>query len=297
METVAARLMGETARERADGTPTWRSLGLETMASLLVVSLSRVGDRFFESQCQWPRTHPLNERDTTVAHHPLIAVETTRQIAAAVERWHLPSAGRPACEVRSVSLGLRPSATPTESGSATDLSVRVILGDVVVRDGGPASFRVTAEYLHAGQPFATCAMRLAEPQPRESSPTAPPSLPGLLHPAAAAVGAACDADVLLARGPQGRLVIAPRDPAHPVLLPGAPGHLTTSAVLEAGRQAVLLSSGMAARAVVGLHADVASPVPARGAAVEVAGERGRARFAVTVAGRVLATGAVSLLRP
>jgi len=294
---TASRPSRGTHPHDVDGTLTWHALGLETMASLLVLSLHRLGDRFFEGRCQWPRTHPLNERATTVAHHPLIVVESTRQLAVAVQRRHLPMASQADCEVLSVSLGLLAGFVPRESGSATDVAVRLTLSDVVVRAGSAASFRVTAEYLHAGQVFATCVLGCASSggdDPETAGAMAPG--PGLLHPPAAAVGAAADADVLLARGPQGRLVIVPRDPAYPVLLPGRPSRLTTAAVLEAGRQAVLLSCGLTASAVVGLHADVRSPVPDRGAVVEVAFDQGRARFVVTAAGRVVATGAVSLLR-
>lgn len=42
-----------------------RCLGLETMASLLVVSLSRLGSRCYAGLCQWPRLHPLNDRAVT----------------------------------------------------------------------------------------------------------------------------------------------------------------------------------------------------------------------------------------
>jgi len=102
--------------------------------------------------------------------------------------------------------------------------------------------------------------------------------------------------VLLARAPQGRLVIVPRDPAHPVLLPGRPSLLPALSVLEAGRQAVLLSSGLTAGAVVGLHTELRSAVPDKGAAVDVAADHTGARYVVTADGRVAATGGVSLLR-
>jgi len=127
-----------------DGPLSWRSLGLEAMASMLVVWLRRLGDRSFEAQCQWPRMHPLNERAPTVAHHPLIIVESTRQIAAAVQHRSLLAAGRTAFEAVSVSLGLRPGSQPTESGSATHVMVRVTLSDLVPESGGLAAFRVTA---------------------------------------------------------------------------------------------------------------------------------------------------------
>ncbi|MFJ9535795.1 AfsA-related hotdog domain-containing protein [Streptomyces sp. NPDC101225] len=281
----------------ADGPLSWRSLGLEAMASMLVVWLRRRGNRSFEAQCQWPRMHPLNERTPTVAHHPLIIVESTRQLAAAVRHRHLPATRRgTACEAMSVSLGLRPGAQPAESGSATHVPVRVTLSDLVPGPGGLDAFRVTAEFLHAGQQFATCTMTFAAPARRPAgAPAAAPGA-GLLHPAAAAVGAVADSDVLLARAPQGRLVIVPRDPAHPVLLPGRPSLLPAVAVLEAGRQAVLLSSGMTAGAVVGLQTALRSPVPDQGAAVDVAADHRGARFVVTTEGCVAATGAVSLLR-
>lgn len=291
-----SRVVREAEKEPADGPLTWHSLGLDTMSSLLVVSVRRRGARFFEGLCQWPRAHPLNERDTTVVHHPLIAVESTRQLAAAVRHRHLPVTEDTAFEATSVSLGLSPAGQPVENRSATHVPARVVLSDVVREGAGSvASFRVTAEFLHRGQPFATCAMTFAAAtEGRDEAALAAPH-PGLLHPAAAAVGAAAEPDVLLARGPRGRLEIVPRDPAHPVLLPGRPGRLPAPAVLEAGRQAVLLSSGRTARAVVGLQVALRSPVPSTGAAVEVARDHSGARFAVSVAGGVVATGAVGLL--
>lgn len=59
-----------TGAEGVEGELTWRVLGLEAVASMLVVSMRRQGDRSFEAQCQWPRTHPLNERVNVVEHHP-----------------------------------------------------------------------------------------------------------------------------------------------------------------------------------------------------------------------------------
>jgi hypothetical protein len=219
---------------------TWRGLGLDTMASLLVESFARLGSRCFTARCQWPRLHPLNERALgAVAHHPLIMAESTRQLALALEY------GRPPGAVR------------------------------------------------AGESFGSCTMRFA--RPAGSAPYAEEApLPGLLHPPAAAVGATADGDVLLARAPRGRLVTAPRDPGHPVLLAGRPARMPLLAVLEAGRQAVLLESGMTAAAVIGLRADVCAPVPSRGALIETSAEPGGSRFLVTAGGRPAATGAVTL---
>ncbi|MER8007795.1 hypothetical protein [Streptomyces sp. NPDC094149] len=296
-EPVAAAHGIPQEQHEGPGEPlTWRGLRLETMACMLVMTLRRLGDRFFEAQCQWPRLHPLNERATAVSHHPLIVVESTRQLATAVQNRHLRPGQEPLLEAVSVNLGLYAGTQPVESGSATRVSVRVMLSDLALRAGTLTSFRVTAEYLHAGQPFATCAIRFAS-APTETGPPVPAPGSALLHPAAAAVGAVSEPDVLLARGPQGRLVIVPRDPAHPVLLPGRPAGLPALAVLEAGRQAVLLSSGMTARAVVGLYVDLRSPLPVRGAAVDVVPDHMGARFVVTAAGQVAATGAVTLLGP
>ncbi|MFC9463154.1 hypothetical protein [Streptomyces coelicoflavus] len=275
----------------------WRALGLEAMASLLIVSLSRLSSRCFAARCQWPRLHPLNERTlTAVPHHPLIMVESTRQLARALELDQPSAAGTAPLEAVSVSLGLQLRALPVERGSATDVSVRMRVSDLSTQAGHLLAHRVTAEYLHAGQPFGTCTMRLTR-----SAGTAPPPeeamRSGLLHPSAAAVGAAAEGDVMLARAPQGRLVIAPRDRRHPEFLAGRPAHLPLAAVLEAGRQAVLLDSGMTAAAVIGLRADVCAPVPSRGAHIETRSDPGGCRYLVTFAGRPCATGAVTLLRP
>ncbi|WP_329353036.1 hypothetical protein OG226_50095 [Streptomyces sp. NBC_01261] len=285
-----------TGPEGVNGELTWRTLGLETVACMLLVSLRRLGDRSFEGHCQWPRLHPLNERANVVEHHPLIVVESTRQIAAAVQHGHLRTGGERQFAAVSVSLGLHPGAQPSESGSVTHVRVRVTLSDLVPGGGALASFRITAEYLHAGQVFATCTMTCGPPVPDGGEPLLAAPGFGLLHPSAAAVGAVADADVLLARGPQGRLVVVPRDPAHPVLLPGRPSRLTALAVLEAGRQAVLLSSGMTSRAVAGLRVDIRSAVPAKGATVAVVSDHLGARFALTAVGRIVATGTVSLRR-
>ncbi|MBN0046795.1 hypothetical protein JS756_22325 [Streptomyces actuosus] len=293
--TAAAPVRPPEDIRAADTALTWRSIGLETMASMLVVSLRRPAARYFEAECQWPRLHPLNERGTAVPHHPLIMVESLRQLAVAVERHHLPPARGAQLEAVSVSLGLHPQARPTERGSATDVMLRCTLSDLAVRSGALAAYRLTAEYLHAGTVFGRCTMRFAASAPAEGEFAGVVPSAALLHPPAAAVGAAGDQDVLLARGAQGRLVVVPRDPAHPVLLPGRPTRLPAPAVLEAGRQAALLSSGMTAAAVIGLRLDMAAAVPTRGALVEVAGEPSGIRFLVTGAGRISATGTVQLL--
>ncbi|HEY9331320.1 MAG TPA: hypothetical protein VIS09_24275 [Streptomyces sp.] len=275
---------------------TWGTLGLETMASLLVVSMNRLSSRCYAARCQWPRLHPLNDRAVTaVPHHPLIMLESTRQLATAVELGR-PAAGRATLEAVSVSLGLRLRARPLERGSATDVAVRVSVSDLVTDAGSLVAHRVTAEYLHAGEPFGSCTIRLVR-SADTAAPRDEPAEPGLLHPSAAAVGAAAESDVMLARASRGHLVIAPRDPGHPVLLAGRPEHLPLAAVLEAGRQAVLLSSGMTASAVVGLEVDVRTRVPLRGARIETKAEAGGSRFLVTVAGRLAATGTVMLWGP
>ncbi|MGW6318901.1 hypothetical protein [Streptomyces sp. NPDC055099] len=267
------------------------------MALMLVVSLRQQGSRSFAARCQWPRLHPLNERAVPVPHHPLIVVESTRQLALALERQHLPPTGLPPLAPVSVSLGLDPRVRPTEHRSATDVAVRLVLSDHAPQSGSLARYRLTAEYLHAGKPFASCTMQFARPAPAGPTHEDEMTLPACLSPAAAAVGAAADLDVLLARAPQGRVVINPRDPRHPVLLPGRPTRLPLLAVLEAGRQATLLDSGMTAAAVTGLRMEFHAPVPLRGAGIEVAREAGGTRVLVTAAGRTAAKGTVTLLRP
>ncbi|MGW5861619.1 AfsA-related hotdog domain-containing protein [Streptomyces sp. NPDC055239] len=268
---------------------------------MLVVSLRRLGRTGFSAQCQWPRFHPLNERAIAVSHHPLIMVESTRQIAVALEHRYLSAdavaQGRAPLEPVSVSLGLQPRVWPTERASATDVAVRVTVSDHATRADELACYRITAEYQHAGTPFGSCTMRMARPAYPGAScpPTVPP--PALLHPPAAVVGAAADTDVMLARAPQGRLVIVPRDPGHPVLTPGGPARLSALAVLEAARQAALLTSGTTATAVVGLHVELHAPVPPSGALVEVTAESAGTRVLVRASGQVVALGTVVLLGP
>ncbi|MFD6292288.1 AfsA-related hotdog domain-containing protein [Streptomyces sp. NPDC060205] len=280
-------------REASEDNPTWRSIGLATMAAMLVVSLRRVGSRAFEARCQWPRFHPLNERHLPVSHHPLIMVESVRQVAMALAAHLPPSAGD--LEPVSVRLGLSGGGLPLEGGDATDVLLRVALGDVEAEDGRCVAYRLTADCLHAGQRFASCAMRLARPAPHAPDALGTASPPGMLYPSAAAVGAAAEPDVLLARAPQGRMAIAPRDPGHPVFLAGRPSCVPALAVLEAGRQAALLCCGRPASAIRGLSVDLHGAVPLLGAFVELSSSPLGPRFAVLTAGRVAATGGVGLL--
>ncbi|MGW6061771.1 hypothetical protein [Streptomyces sp. NPDC055189] len=283
--------------QRLDGSLTWRTLGLDAMASMLVVSLRRLGRSGFTAHCQWPRSHPLNERAIAVSHHPLIMVESTRQIAVALERRHLSAQGIAPLEPVSVSMGLHPRAWPTERGSATDVTVRVSVSELATQAAGNlVVYRVTAEYEHAGRPFGSCTMRMARPAEPGAPCATAATLPALLHPPAAAVGAAADTDVMLARAPQGRLALIPRDPCHPVLLAGRPALLSAPAVLEAVRQATLLTCGMTAAAVAGLRVELLAPVPPRGALIEVVAEPEGARVLVTASGQVAAMGTVALLR-
>ncbi|WJV44117.1 AfsA-related hotdog domain-containing protein [Streptomyces flavofungini] len=289
LEAPVAELLGaELAR---------RTLGLETVTALLVVSMSRRGSRSFTAVCQWPRLHPLNERAVAVRHHPLIMVESTRQLAMALRHRRLPESGTPPLRAVSVRLGLHAAALPTEQGSATDVAVQLTVSDLAADSGGLAAYRVTAEFAHAARPLGWCSMRFARatPQPPPAAEAGPRA--GLLHPPAGAVGAAADTDVLLARAPQAGLVILPRDPGHPILLAGRPALLPAPTVLEAGRQAVMLTSGSTAEAVVGLSVEIRAAVPWRGAGVEVTTEPCGARFAVTVGPQLCATGTVALLRP
>ncbi|MFG2281960.1 hypothetical protein ACGFNQ_25140 [Streptomyces asoensis] len=280
--------------EAMDVPPTWRGLGLETMASLLVLSLRRLGPRGFEAWCQWPRHHPLNERATAVTHHPLIMVESVRQIAAALELHHLPRAVS-ALEPDSIRWGVTPQAQPYERGVATAVLARVAVGDVMLDAGRLAGYRVFADFLHSGLRFGSCTIRMAV---RQGAAT--PGVHaghGLLYPAAAAVGAAAEPDVMLGRAPRGRLVIAPKDPCHPVLTGGRSSRLTAAAVLEAGRQAALLTCGMTAAAVSGLSVDILGPVPYAGAFVDVTSQPLGRRFVVLTRGQAVAVGTVGLLRP
>lgn len=274
----------------------WRSLGLGTMASLLVVSLERMGSRYYEAQCQWPRTHPLNERTVAaVRHHPMLLAESARQLASAVERLHMSAPGRPPLVPVSVTLGVDAAARPSECGGATDVAVRVVISDLSLRDGGPAAYRLTAEYLHAGVPFGSCSIRLASTACSSTHVGGNARVTGALHPSAAAVGAAADPDVLLARSARGQVLIVPRDPGHPVFLPERPRLLPALAVMEAGRQATLLGCGLTAASVVGLRAELRAATPSNGALIETAAEPGGARFVVRAAGGVTATGGVTLL--
>ncbi|WP_069884306.1 AfsA-related hotdog domain-containing protein [Streptomyces luteocolor] len=280
--------------EPLDAPLTWRTLGLETMASMLVVDMRPQGGQCFTARCQWPRFHPLNERAVAVQHHPLIMVESTRQIALALRRHNRPATALAPLEPVSVNVGVTPGTWPIERGSATEVDVRVSVSELVREAGVLSACRVTAEYRHDQRPVGSCTMQIARPT-HPGEPEGVARTPGLLYPSAAAVGAAGDPDVMIARAPQGKLVIAPRDPAHPVLLASEPDCLPTQAVLEAGRQAVLLTSGMTAPAVVGLHVRVQARVPLLGSLVEVVKEPGGARFLVTASGRAAATGTVALL--
>ncbi|MEV6196298.1 hypothetical protein AB0M19_28320 [Streptomyces sp. NPDC051920] len=274
--------------------PTWDELGLPSMSAMLVEALSQRGSRFYEAVCQWPRWHALNERALAVTHHPLLMAESARQLAAALELSYLRGADADRLQPISVNLGVDPRTQPIERGIASHVLVHVTTSDLVVRVGTVVAYRLTAEFFAAGTYFGTCGMTLAHPS-RPGPEPAPASHPGLLRPAPAAVGASAEPDVLIARGAQGRLVIAPCDPEHPVLLPGRPAQLPALALMEAGRQATLLYRGALPSAVVGIGVRIDAPVPSRGAAVEVAADGCASRFVVRTDEGTAATGTVTLL--
>ncbi|MFF2365373.1 hypothetical protein ACFVU0_22135 [Streptomyces sp. NPDC058122] len=281
-------------RINPDMPPAWDELGLPSMSAMLVASLSQRGKRSYEALCQWPRWHALNERALAVTHHPLLMAESARQLAAALELLYLQDAETERLQPVSVSLGVNPRTQPIERGVASHVLIHVTVSDLVVRRGTVAAYRLTAEFFDAGAYFGTCGMTLAHPSGPGPEVT-PASHPGLLRPAPAAVGASAEPDVLIARGAQGRLVIAPCDPGHPVLLPGRPARLPALAVLEAGRQATLLYRGALPSAVAGLAVRIDAPVPILGAAVEVTAEGCASRFVVKTGERTVATGTVTLL--
>ncbi|OQR65301.1 hypothetical protein B6E66_04145 [Streptomyces maremycinicus] len=283
-------------REPSDSPLTWRSAGLETMASMLVLSLRRLGPRGFEARCQWPRSHPLNERGLVVVHHPLIMVESVRQIGVVLERRFLPNASV-LLEPDSVRWGLVPGAQPREGGVATAVRVRVAVSDVMLEGGRLVGYRVCADFLHEDLWFGSCTIRTVPREPGAAAGTGAHT--GVLYPPAAAVGAAAEPDVMVARSSRGQLLIMPRDPDHPVFLTGRSPRLTAVAVLEAGRQAALLSCGLTATAVTGLSVDVRGAVPCAGASVDVISDPSGRRFTVLAHGHghVTAFGTVGLLRP
>ncbi|MFJ3439054.1 AfsA-related hotdog domain-containing protein [Streptomyces cyaneofuscatus] len=258
-----------------------------------------MGSIYFEADCQWPRLHPLNERVIAVRHHPMLIVESTRQLALALQGRHLRIAGDEPLEAVSVRMGMRLRAQPVERGSATDVAVTLSLSDLAKNGGGLTAFRATAEYRHAGVPFASCTMRLARPSALTVPAAGTVKYSTFLHLPAAAVGVAADFDVMLARASQGRILVMPRDSGHPVLLGGQSIRLPALGVLEAGRQAVLLSSGMTPASVAGLRVDLHAPVPPHGALVETEreAEPGSVWLFVTSAGSLAAEGSVMLLRP
>ncbi|MER7964099.1 hypothetical protein [Streptomyces ardesiacus] len=198
---------------------TWRGLGLDTMASLLVESFSRLGMRCFAARCQWPRLYPLNERALgAVAHHPLIMAESTRQLALALEYGRPPGTVRARLEPVSVGLGLRLRSWPGERDGATDVDVRMSVSDPVSEAGRPVGHRVTAEFLHTGETFGSCTMRFAR-LAGSAAPAHKAPLPGLLHPPATAVGTTADGDVMLVAGTSGTTGDRPARPR----APSAPG--------------------------------------------------------------------------
>ncbi|MFG3126992.1 hypothetical protein ACGFZU_04700 [Streptomyces tendae] len=250
-----------------------------------------IGDR--RGQESVIRQVPLSWRDLVLDTMASLPVESFTRLGK-LEYGRPAEAVRARLEPVSVGLGLRPRSWPVARRSATDVDVRMSVSDLVTVAGRPVAHRVTAEFLRTGESFGSCSVRLVRPA-GSAAPSGEVPLPGLLHPPAAAVGAAADADVMLARGPRGRLVTAPRDPGHPVFLAGRPA----GAHAPVGGSGGGAAGGSAGQWDDGCRGGRAAgrgvrPVPSRGARVETSAEPGGSGLLVTAAGHLAATGAVTL---
>ncbi|MFF9581118.1 ScbA/BarX family gamma-butyrolactone biosynthesis protein [Streptomyces achromogenes] len=241
-----------------------------SVAEVLLTDVLRVdATRFLAAAC-WSRSHPTFPVDGRAAHHPLMVVETLRQLGIFIPLRYLGVPVDTRMLITDVFFTTEPGAQPRASHGATQVTCRVrVTGLRAGSDGATAGLRLHAEFLAGGAVFARAGggARFLSPERYAAlrGPLAgtcqPPSSAGLLRPDPARLGVPHARDVVIGRagnpgraGPGGNgghgrdrpdpteVLVDAADPWHPFFFDHATDHVPGMVLLEAARQAAALAS-------------------------------------------------------
>ncbi|MFF9521030.1 ScbA/BarX family gamma-butyrolactone biosynthesis protein [Streptomyces achromogenes] len=235
-----------------------------SVAEVLLTDVLRVdATRFLAAAC-WSRSHPTFPVDGHAVHHPLMVVETLRQLGIFIPLRYLGVPVDTRMLITDVFFTTAPGAQPRASHGATQVTCRVrVTGLRAGSDGATAGLRLHAEFQAGGAVFATAGggARFLSPERYAAlrGPLAgtcqPPASAGLLRPDPARLGVSHARDVVIGRaGPGGNggrrrdrwdpreVLVDAADPWHPFFFDHATDHVPGMVLLEAARQAAALAS-------------------------------------------------------
>ncbi|MFE9903944.1 ScbA/BarX family gamma-butyrolactone biosynthesis protein [Streptomyces achromogenes] len=235
-----------------------------SVAEVLLTDVLRVdATRFLAAAC-WSRSHPTFPVDGHAVHHPLMVVETLRQLGIFIPLRYLGVPVDTRMLITDVFFTTDPGAQPRASHGATQVTCRVrVTGLRAGSDGATAGLRLHAEFQAGGAVFATAGggARFLSPERYAAlrGPLAgtcqPPASAGLLRPDPARLGVSHARDVVIGRaGPGGNggrrrdrwdpreVLVDAADPWHPFFFDHATDHVPGMVLLEAARQAAALAS-------------------------------------------------------
>jgi hypothetical protein len=227
-----------------------------SVAEVLLTDVVRVdATRFLAAAC-WSRSHPTFPVDGHAVHHPLMAVETLRQLGIFIPLCYLGVPVDTRMLITDVFFTTEPGTQPRAAQGATQVTCRVrVTGLRTGPDGVTAGLRLHTEFLAGGTVFARAgggarflsAERYAALRGPLAGTSQPPASAGLLRPDPARLGVPHARDVVIGwsgtQGPVPReVLVAAADPWHPFFFDHATDHVPGMVLLEAARQAAALAS-------------------------------------------------------
>ncbi|MEU3414923.1 MULTISPECIES: ScbA/BarX family gamma-butyrolactone biosynthesis protein [unclassified Streptomyces] len=229
-----------------------------SVAEVLLTDVLRVDETRFAAAACWSRSHPTFPVDGHAVHHPLMVVETLRQLGIFIPLRYFGLPVDTRMLITDVFFTTEPGAQPRASHGATQVTCRVrVTGLRTGPDGATAGLRLHAEYLAGGTVFARAgggarflsAERYAALRGPRAGTCQPPASAGLLRPDPARLGVPHARDVVIGlaerhgRAGTADVLVDAADPWHPFFFDHATDHVPGMVLLEAARQAAALASG------------------------------------------------------
>lgn len=242
-----------------------------SVAEVLLTDVLRMDEVNFAAAACWPRSHPTFPVDGPAVHHPLMVVETLRQLGIFIPLRYFGVPVDARLLITDLFFTTGPAAQPRVHHGATEVTCRVRLTRLHTGpDGIATGLRLHVDFLAGGAVFARAgggarffpadryaALRgpLADVQPPRAST-------GRRRPEPSALGVALPRDVVVgigerrgrgagAGGDRWEVVVDAADPQHPFFFDHATDHVPGMVLLEAARQAAALASGGALLQVTG----------------------------------------------
>ncbi|MYX96860.1 A-factor biosynthesis protein [Streptomyces sp. SID486] len=249
-----------------------------SLAEVLLTDVLRIDEKRFTAAASWPRSHPTFPLDGPAVHHPLMAVETLRQLGIYIPLRYFRVPVNTKLLITDLFFGVEPGAQPRVCHGATRVTCRAVVDGLRTDTRGAATgLRLRVEFLANGTVFARAGGgarflspgRYADVRGETSGGWPPPTPAGLLRPDPASLGVSHSRDVLVGLtgsrghggdgGPEKRhrrggplragavdgrdVVVDAADPWHPFFFDHPTDHVPGIVLLEAGRQAAALASG------------------------------------------------------